>query len=234
MPVRMLKDWTASERVDLLSPQAEVFFVRLIMKADDHGCFHGNPKLLNSLLFPLKEYLFSDVLTWRTECQKAGIIKVYTHEGQNYIQIMNFGQRLRTMNSKFPQPADNCQTNDSKAPPEEKRREEEVEEEENLKEKKVFTDTVDATLTEWEIWGAKIVNQEDQYWEQMKGRKISQEEMDSFLSVATRNDWKMETQQQFRTALKGFKTNNNHEPNKTTSGSTRPQHFEGKQYNTQL
>jgi hypothetical protein len=132
MPVRMLKDWTASERIDLLSPQAEIFFIRLIMKADDHGCFHGNPKLLNSLLFPLKEYSFSDVLTWRTECQKAGIIKVYTHEGQNYIQIINFGQRLRTMNSKFPQPADNCLTNDIKEPPEleENRREDEVEEKE--------------------------------------------------------------------------------------------------------
>jgi hypothetical protein len=126
MPNRMLKDWTASARVDLLTPEAEVFFVRLIMKADDHGCFHGNPKLLNSLLFPLKEHSFADVLKWRNECQKAGMINVYVSDRQNYIQIVDFGQRLRTMKSKFPQPADNCpQPADNGRPELEEKRNEE-------------------------------------------------------------------------------------------------------------
>jgi len=62
-------------------------------------------------------------------------------------------------------------------------------------------------ITDWEYWGKKIVDGEDQYWEQMKGRKITTEELDIFLSVASRNDWAMETQQKFRTALKGFKSN---------------------------
>lgn len=60
---------------------------------------------------------------------------------------------------------------------------------------------------DWEIWGKSIVADNDQYWQQMKGRKITQQEMDEFLSVATRNDWKMDTQQEFRTSLKGFKSN---------------------------
>jgi len=61
-------------------------------------------------------------------------------------------------------------------------------------------------ITDWEYWGKKIVDGEDQYWEQMKGRKITSEELDIFLSVASRNDWAMDTQQKFRTALKGFKS----------------------------
>ena len=44
-------------------------------------------------------------------------------------------------------------------------------------------------------------------WEQMRGRKISAEELEEFLSVATRNGWEMKTQQQFRTILKGFRSN---------------------------
>lgn len=57
---------------------------------------------------------------------------------------------------------------------------------------------------DWLRWGEKILKEEDQYWEQMKGRKISQSDLDNFLSVAIRNDWKMESQQAFRYTLKGF------------------------------
>ena len=64
MPNRVLRDWTASEKMDKLSQGAEVFFTRLIMKADDYGLYYGNPKLLNSALFPLREYDNSQVLKW--------------------------------------------------------------------------------------------------------------------------------------------------------------------------
>jgi hypothetical protein len=59
----------------------------------------------------------------------------------------------------------------------------------------------------WGEWGDLIVAGNDQYWEQMQGRKITRSEMDSFLSVATRNGWSMENQQAFRTSLKGFSPN---------------------------
>lgn len=62
---------------------------------------------------------------------------------------------------------------------------------------------------DWIIWGKTILEKSDQFWEAMKGRPITQAEMDEFLSVATRNKWKMKTQQAFRTTLKGFKANNN-------------------------
>lgn len=62
-------------------------------------------------------------------------------------------------------------------------------------------------LKEWSEWGNLILNENDQFWEQMKGRKVTQDELDSFYSVATRNGWKMDTQQAFRTTLHGFKIN---------------------------
>jgi uncharacterized protein YdaU (DUF1376 family) len=57
---------------------------------------------------------------------------------------------------------------------------------------------------DWIKWSQQIVNEEDHIWEQMKGRKVGREEMNIFLSVATRNKWKMESQQAFRTSLNGF------------------------------
>ena len=129
MASRMLRDWTTSEKIDQLSEMAELFFVRLIMKADDHGCFHANPKLLKAALFPLKDYSEKQMDMCLNELQGNGIVSVYEHEGRKYLKIKDFGQRMRTMVSKFPQPADNCQQPADIKPPEleGKRREGEVE-----------------------------------------------------------------------------------------------------------
>lgn len=66
-------------------------------------------------------------------------------------------------------------------------------------------DNTEHILKDWLMWGKMIVDGNDQFWEQMKGRKISQTEMDNFISVASRNSWAMESQQSFRVSLKGFK-----------------------------
>jgi len=125
MPNRVLRDWTTSDNIDRLSQGAEIFFTRLIMKADDHGCFHGNYKLLNAALFPLKDYTKEDVGKWRLECEKANIIEVYSVDSKPYIRIIDFNQRLRLMKSKFPQPNDGQMTDNGR--PETKRNEEESE-----------------------------------------------------------------------------------------------------------
>lgn len=61
---------------------------------------------------------------------------------------------------------------------------------------------------DWETWGNLIVADSDQYWQHMNGRKVSRQEMDSFLSVATRNKWEMDSQQEFRVSLRGFDSKN--------------------------
>jgi hypothetical protein len=112
MPNRVLRDWTASDKVDQISQGAEVFFTRLIMKADDFGLYYGNPKLLNSALFPLKDYENAQVLKWLNECCKAGLIHKYSVDKKDYIQILGFDQRLRLMKSKFPDPSKSDEFNE--------------------------------------------------------------------------------------------------------------------------
>lgn len=105
MPERMLRDWTDSEPVNSLDWAAECLFTRLIMKADDFGRFHGNPRLLKSLLFPLKDGLRdADISRWIAACETAGLIRVYTDKvsGKPFIEIRNYGQRLRSKQAKFP------------------------------------------------------------------------------------------------------------------------------------
>lgn len=107
MPNRMLRDWTRSDIMDKLSVEGERFFTRLIMKADDYGCYYGDPRLLRSDLFPLKDKVKeADVQKWRDECWKAQVIIVYTANGKEYLQIINFRQRLDRHVPKFPMPTE--------------------------------------------------------------------------------------------------------------------------------
>jgi hypothetical protein len=107
---RVIRNWTDSEAMDSLSPSAEVFFTRLIMTVDDFGNFYANPKLLKGAMFPLKPYTDVQVAEWLDECLAAksaeGVHLVIKYEvgGKTYIHINNFGQRKRSMKSKFPEP----------------------------------------------------------------------------------------------------------------------------------
>lgn len=98
-----------SEKVNSLSVNAERFFIRLIMKVDDYGLFHANPKLLKANLFPLllDGVREADISRWTTECQKAGLILFYKYEGKEYLQIIDFRQRLDKARNKYPLPTAN-------------------------------------------------------------------------------------------------------------------------------
>ena len=74
MPNRILRPWVDSEAVNSLTEAGEVFFIRLIMCADDYGRFYGSPQLLKSYLYPLKDKRVADISRLIAECVKAGLI----------------------------------------------------------------------------------------------------------------------------------------------------------------
>lgn len=102
----MLRDWTDSDPVNSLSVYGERFFVRLIMKADDYGCYHADARLLKSFLFPLLPdgVREADISRWLAESEKAGLIVLYESDGKRYLQIQDFRQRLDKARHKFPLP----------------------------------------------------------------------------------------------------------------------------------
>lgn len=103
MAERMLRDWTQSESINLLSAEAERFFTRLIMKADDFGNYVGNTKLLKAALYPLKDkFKESNIESFIGECENSGVIISYEVDGKRYLNIPNYGQRMRQMRGKYP------------------------------------------------------------------------------------------------------------------------------------
>lgn len=142
MANRILRDWTSSESVDCLSAEAERFFTRLIMKADDYGSFYANPKLIRSALFPLKDFTDKNIIAWVEECEAAKVLFTYEVDGKKYLRIDNFGQRLRNMRGTFPQPDDKALTTRRESPPETKRNE--------TNEKVITRDVFDSKQTAFE------------------------------------------------------------------------------------
>ena len=87
---------------------AERFFLRLCLRADDYGRYHANPVLLRSNLFPLREDVRStDIPRWLAACEKAGLLRCYSADGKAFLEIPKFEQRMRAAVSKFPPPSAN-------------------------------------------------------------------------------------------------------------------------------
>ena len=156
MANRIIRDWTTSDKMDMLSPGAEVLFTRLIMKADDYGSFHANPKLINAALFPLKDYSMKQISIWLTETVSAGLVGLYEVDGKPYLRIVNFGQRLQNMRNAFPAPSGDFlqfTVNHGESPPETKRNEVEIETKQNQKQNPaVAVPFVGEVLNVWNEW----------------------------------------------------------------------------------
>lgn len=106
MPSRVLREGIlTSERVNQLSPLAELFYRRLMSVADDHGRYFAHPALLRSACYPLRveRVKESEVQRWLEECERADLLATYTVGHTKYVQLFDFHQRPRHR-SKYPDP----------------------------------------------------------------------------------------------------------------------------------
>lgn len=110
MPNRYVReDILDSERVDALSAEAEVFYRRLMSKADDYGRFHGEWRKLRAALYPLRVEKITEKLIERLLVEVSEVIegrplvRIYSHEGRRFLEITNFRQQIRS-DSRFPNP----------------------------------------------------------------------------------------------------------------------------------
>lgn len=114
MPNRILREGILdSEAVCSLSFQAEVFYRRLMSVVDDFGRFDGRVSVLRSRLYPLQvdKVREADIPRWIAECEKAGLIALYSVSGKQYILFRKLGTP-RAKESKFPAPPASIDDND--------------------------------------------------------------------------------------------------------------------------
>jgi len=95
-----------SERVNTLSPNAELFYRRLMSVVDDFGRFTANPTLLRASCYPLKlDSVKEDSISKHlAECVGARLIVLYTVADKAYLELQDFRQQVRAKESKYPAP----------------------------------------------------------------------------------------------------------------------------------
>lgn len=106
MPTRMIRDGIlTSERINMLTERAELFYRRLMSVADDYGRFSANLTLLRSSCYPLKidSVKEDSIKKHLAEAADAGLIVLFTVDGKAYLEIQDFGQRVQSK-SKYPEP----------------------------------------------------------------------------------------------------------------------------------
>lgn len=105
MPSRLIREGIlTSDRVNALSPEAEVFYRRLMSKVDDHGLFDARPDVLISALYPLRRGTTENTcLQMLAECIKSKLLQVYEIDGKRFLQMFDTRWKVRS-EPKFPPP----------------------------------------------------------------------------------------------------------------------------------
>lgn len=109
--------WT-DEKIVELKPYARLLFIGLWNLCDDHGRMDYSPKRIKLQIFPADKV---DVAEICGELRHSALINIYSVEGREYIEIINFKkhQHLKDNHrpSKFPDPpAEICAENLSELP----------------------------------------------------------------------------------------------------------------------
>lgn len=105
MPDRMVREAARfSSRVESVSQGAELMFWRLLTVPDDYGIYHADANLLRSAIWPKnpRNIRVTDITRWRDELVQAGMLAIFEHEGKAYIEVCNFGQKLKFPKRKYP------------------------------------------------------------------------------------------------------------------------------------
>ena len=108
MPTRLIREGIlTSRRVNQLDELAELFYRRLLNVCDDYGRFFADETQLRAACYPVrvKRYTDGQVLAWRGQCEQAGLLKVYTVDDIEYLELLDYKQQIKAK-SKFPSPAD--------------------------------------------------------------------------------------------------------------------------------
>lgn len=92
MANRIIKDSIyTSPNLNQLGVWAERHFYRVLMLADDYGCFESTPAVVRGICYPLQESLrSSEIEKWQQELRDKKIISTWTQDGHEYSAFLTF------------------------------------------------------------------------------------------------------------------------------------------------
>lgn len=112
MPNRIIKESICtSDNLNMLTPEQEVFFYRLMVNCDDFGRMDARPQILLAKCFPLRLHQVSvnDIECYLQALEEQELIILYEVENKPFLQITTWDkhQQKRAKHSKYPAPPSN-------------------------------------------------------------------------------------------------------------------------------
>lgn len=105
MSDRIIRDeLLTSERYWAVSNEAKLLYIHLILNVDDTARFSGKNFTLRTSCFPGQAMEAAHMERMLDELQNNDLIRLYVVDGERYVFIPRFKQRLRFINSRFPEP----------------------------------------------------------------------------------------------------------------------------------
>lgn len=105
MPNRLIREGiiTSATANKLTEPEL-LFFILLMLTADDKGRFDAHPVVIRAGIYPfrLDEVSVEDVSARLEAVARVGLVRLYEVDGKPYGYIPNFGQRVRIKRDKYP------------------------------------------------------------------------------------------------------------------------------------
>lgn len=105
MPDRIIRDeLLTSERYWNVSDEAKLLYIHLLISADDTARYTGKNFSLRTRCFPSRAMEATRMESLLSELVDQDLIRLYEVEKERYVFIPRFKQRLRFVNSKYPEP----------------------------------------------------------------------------------------------------------------------------------
>lgn len=105
MPDRIIRDeLLTSERYWNVSDEAKLLYIHLLISADDTARYTGKNFSLRTRCFPGRSMEANRMETLLTELVDQDLIRLYEVDKERFVFIPRFKQRLRFINSKYPEP----------------------------------------------------------------------------------------------------------------------------------
>lgn len=105
MPDRIIRDeLLTSERYWNVSDEAKLLYIHLLISADDTARYTGKNFSLRTRCFPSRSMEATRMETLLSELVDQDLIRLYEVDKERFVFIPRFKQRLRFVNSKYPEP----------------------------------------------------------------------------------------------------------------------------------
>ena len=89
------KNIILSRKLNEVSEGAENLYYRLLVMSDDFGCYHADPGIIKGKAYTLRKISLSIIEKRLLELKEIHLIKMYSVNGESYIQIKKFEDHQR-------------------------------------------------------------------------------------------------------------------------------------------